>query len=952
MKTSAEIRQDFLRFFERRGHQIVPSDSLVPKDDPTLLFTNAGMNQFKDVFLETGTRPYNRAVDTQKVLRVSGKHNDLEEVGLDTYHHTFFEMLGNWSFGDYFKKEAIGWAWELLIKEWGLDPSRVYATVHGGDEGLGLESDEEAAGFWASETGIPREHILYFGSKDNFWMMGDTGPCGPCSEIHYDMRSDEERAAANGAGLVNAGDPRVIEVWNLVFIQYEARPDGSLRPLSAKHVDTGMGFERMVAVLQGKSSNYDTDLFAPLLARIAELSPVQALKGYDDIDLEAEESERARIAMRVIADHARAVSFAISDGVLPGNGGRGYVIRRILRRAIRYGYQTLGFTAPFMDRLLDVIVEQMGSQFPELTKNRDYVARVIRSEEESFLETLGTGITFFERIVPYVSAGSDSDLSDSVATLSADKGTLEILRNAYGDVAGGADRASSGRAIASAFLGSAKEGLIPGEVAFLLHDTYGFPVDLTQQMAREAGVGVEMGRYEALMEEQRERARAASQFGRGAFDGEWTVVSAEETDSVFVGYDREEVDSTHIVMMRLRDANGDNPGQAELVLGTTPFYAESGGQVGDVGEIISGDERLQVLDTFKEDGRIVHLVDRAPADATKPVRAAIASARRAEIKKHHSVTHLMHAALREVLGKHVSQKGSLVAPDRLRFDFGHFDKVSDEQLAAVSSRVNEMIQRNLPRTEERDVPIEDAMSRGATALFGEKYGERVRIISFDPDYSMELCGGTHVAATGEIGLFLFLNESSVAAGVRRVEAVAGNAAIAYVADRMKELHSVESHFKASQGSVAAEVAAVLDERKTLAREVEGLKVRLQAAALDDLISAARVRDGIRILAEKVAPCSMETLRSLGQEMRERMGSSSLGVLGTVDPDGEKVYLVASVSDDLVKDGIKAGEIVSRLARIVGGGGGGRPELATAGGKTPEKIDEALAAVDEILSDAR
>ncbi|MDA0875576.1 MAG: alanine--tRNA ligase, partial [Bacteroidetes bacterium] len=737
-KTANQIRAEFLSFFQEKGHTIVPSDSLVPGNDPTLMFTNAGMNQFKDVFLGEGERSYVRAVDTQKCLRVSGKHNDLDEVGYDTYHHTFFEMLGNWSFGDYFKKEAIGWAWELLTERWGLDPARMYATVHEGDAKLNLEADEEAEGYWKSETSIPHDHIMRCWSKDNFWMMGDTGPCGPCSEIHYDMRSDEERKAKPGIELVNQDHPQVIEIWNLVFIQYNAQNDGSLKTLPAKHVDTGAGFERVVAVLQGKKSNYDTDVFAAILDAISAKSKETGGKPYQEIAADPA-AEKQAIALRVMADHLRTISFAVADGVMPGNAGRGYVIRRILRRAVRYGYQTLGFREPTMTTLVPVVVQEMGGQFPELKKQQAYIERVVRAEEESFLETLGTGIESFEWVANHLSGqGADA------ASVEKDRGTMDLLLKAWTH---GEDR----KAIVADFLANAKAGSLAGEIAFLLHDTYGFPVDLTQLMAREAGFDVDMKRYAELMDEQKERARAASSFKVDmSGEGGWTQVS-DGSDSAFTGYEASE-GSARIRAMRTVEGK-DGAEHHEIILDATPFYAESGGQVGDIGVLNVGGEDIRVLDTQKQGGKIIHLVDRLPEDASSDVRALVDAARRERIVKHHSVTHLMHAALRERLGDHVAQKGSLVTPGHLRFDFSHFEKVGDEDLRAIEDRVNAVIQRNIAKQEERDVPIKEALSRGATALFGEKYGEKVRMITFDPAYSIELCGGIHVNATGEIGLF-------------------------------------------------------------------------------------------------------------------------------------------------------------------------------------------------------
>ncbi|MEX0821438.1 MAG: alanine--tRNA ligase [Rhodothermales bacterium] len=944
MRSSREIRNTFLTFFEERGHEVVPSDSLVPADDPTLLFTNAGMNQFKDVFLGTGDRPYRRAVNTQKCLRVSGKHNDLEEVGLDTYHHTFFEMLGNWSFGDYFKKEAIEWAWELFVDVYGLDPQRLYATVHAGDERLGLEPDDEAADLWRRNTGIDPNHVLPGSSEDNFWMMGDTGPCGPCSEIHIDLRSDEERGKVPGSELVNADHPQVMELWNLVFIQYNALPDGTLDPLKARHVDTGMGFERLVAVLQGKTSNYDTDLFEPLLNTVASLSPRPEIVSYHAIEVDdRQERERCRVAMRVVADHVRTIAFAIADGVSPGNVGRSYVIRRILRRAVRFGYQTLGIREPFIYRLVDPLQEKMGDTFPELRRQREYIEKVIRSEEENFLETLGTGIGFFEQVTPYVHrlAGEDGAAAESVVEdLLADRQTMALLDNAYD--------APGREGVVKQFAATASTGRVPGEVAFLLHDTYGFPIDLTQLMAREEDLGVDMDRYDVLMDEQKDRARAATSFkiDQSRVD-EWTSVTPGE-DFVFVGYDELEVDQASVRAMRSVRVDGDDV-RYEVVLDRTPFYAESGGQVGDVGVLEVGGERIEVQDTQKLQDRIVHVVDRLPEAPDAPVRAVVDAARRTRIQKHHTATHLVHAALRELLGEHVQQKGSLVAPDRLRFDFSHYDRVSDEELQQIEARVNEVIQRNVPRHEARDVPIEEARERGAMALFGEKYGDRVRVITFDPGFSVELCGGTHVEATGEIGVLRFVSEGSVASGVRRVEAVAGEEALEHIEREIEELNRVRGQFKGLQRSVSEEVHEIIEENRRLQQTVADLRREQLAGRLDGFIEAARQVDGVRLVTGRLEPASMDALHELGQTLRDRLGDGSVAILGTVDPEGEKVYMVAGVADDVVASkGLKAGDLVGRLARIVGGGGGGRPTLATAGGRQPEKLDEALDNADDVV----
>ena len=849
----------------------------MPHDDPTLLFTNAGMNQFKDVFLGEGSRDYVRAADTQKCLRVSGKHNDLEEVGHDTYHHTFFEMLGNWSFGDYFKKEAIRWAWDLLVHRWGLAPDRLYATVHEGDEALGLAPDDEAAELWRSETAINPDHVLFCPSKDNFWMMGDTGPCGPCSEIHIDLRPDDERAREPGRLLVNQDDPRVMEIWNLVFIQYNAHGDGTLEPLAAKHVDTGMGFERVVAVLQGKSSNYDTDLFASLLQTIADLSPRSEIKGYDEIDAD-DEREKIRIAMRVVADHIRAVAFAIADGAVPANEGRGYVIRRILRRAVRYGYQTLGLREPFLYRLVEPLKETMGALFPELERHQERIEHTIRAEEKSFLHTLGKGIAFFERITPYLkelaAGGSDSHVKAVLASLQDDARALDLLQKAYVDTG---QRA----VILERFAASAVAHNVPGEVAFLLHDTYGFPIDLTHLMAREEGLGVDMAGYNELMGQQRERARAASGFkGTQIARQDASVTASTEVlgATTFVGYETARTDDSRILDVRQVRVSDDEQ-RYEIVLDRTPFYAESGGQVGDTGVLRVGEEEVRVLNTQKDDGTILHYVDRLPTTLDAPVQAVVDAARRARIKKHHTVTHLMHAALREVLGPHVAQKGSLVAPDHLRFDFSHFERVTPDELRRVEQRVNEVLQRNIRKQEEADVPFEEAVARGAMALFGEKYGDRVRVITFDPDYSVELCGGIHVDATGEIGLFRFLSEGSIAAGIRRVEAVAGQDALAFIDREVDELGRVRGQFRALQRPSDEEVADLIDQKKRLEKELDRVRQQSLAAGLDALIGQARSLGATRLVTGRVENTDMETLRTLGETLRDRLGAGAVRCAG-------------------------------------------------------------------------
>ena len=960
-RTSEEIRRQFMQFFEQKGHEVVPSASLVPEGDSTLLFTNAGMNQFKDVFLGTGQRPYSRAVDTQKCLRVSGKHNDLEEVGHDTYHHTFFEMLGNWSFGDYFKAEAIQWAWELLVERWGLAPDRLYATVHAGDEQFGLDADEEAYDLWRSQTPLPDERVLYEPSRENFWMMGDTGPCGPCSEIHVDLRPEELRAETPGRELVNADHPQVMELWNLVFIQYNAQTDGSLEPLADRHVDTGMGFERMVAVLQGKESTYDTDLFAPLLQAVADLSPREEVRGYDDLRIDDEdEHERVRIALRVVADHIRAIAFAISDGVMPSNEGRGYVIRRILRRAVRYGYQTLALDEPFLYRLVDPLVEKMGGQFDGLVEQQNYIEQAIQSEEESFLETLGTGIEFFERVAPYVTSFQEEDGEEEeplLGELQGDSRAMDLLEKAYVDT-------DDPRQILRSFAHTARNGTLPGEVAFLLHDTYGFPIDLTQLMARERDLAVDMEGYDALMERQQQRARAASEFAVDQSEVHaWQPVTEGDTSSVFVGYDQDAVDDAEIRAVRVVETEEGR--QYEVELSHTPFYAKAGGQVGDTGTLRIGDDTVPVLDTQYEGERIAHTVDALPEHLEGPVRARVDTERRRKIRVHHTATHLMHAVLRETLGDHVQQKGSLVAPDRLRFDFSHFDAVDEDTLRDMEQRINTVIQHNIPKQEARDVPIDQALDRGATALFDEQYGDRVRVITFDPEFgpettssrwsgrSMELCGGTHVDATGEIGLFRFLSEGSVASGVRRVEAVAGEAALAHVESQLEELQHARRQFRSRPDSLPGAIAELQAERERLQDEVDQLRRNQLADRLDTFVAEnATTVDGVTVVTGRLDRASMDDLQDLGQQLRDRLGAGAVGVLGSRGEDGEKAYVVATVADDLIAEhDLQAGALVGGLGARLGGGGGGRPALASAGGRDTEALDAVLGAVPSIVAAA-
>ncbi|MEO1075200.1 MAG: alanine--tRNA ligase, partial [Bacteroidota bacterium] len=909
-----------------------------------------------------------------------GKHNDLEEVGLDTYHHTFFEMLGNWSFGDYFKREAITWAWELLTETWGLDPDRLYVTVHEGDTELGLDADTEAATLWRDETGIDASHILYAPSKDNFWMMGDTGPCGPCSEIHYDGRTPDERAQVPGQDLVNQDHPSVIEIWNLVFIQYNAQTDGSLEALAAKHVDTGMGFERICAVLQGKTSNYDTDLFAALLQAIADLSG--EVKGYVSAD------EKQQIAMRVIADHVRTVAFAIADGAQPSNTGRGYVIRRILRRAVRYGYQSLGLKEPFLHRLMSTLVAEMGDAFPELREQQDYIERVTKAEEESFLRTLRDGIDLFEAFADAIEPFAKRfdkvgpfglvDMGDARRKESSFRKQIEALfdqseefRVAVQNLIKRLEADPKAQGVVDKSMGSDREWAaksvgyyagsshIPGEVAFLLYDTYGFPVDLTALMAREEGLTVDMARFEELLEEQRARGRA----DRTAIDQSqvdtWvpTVFAEANGEAIeFVGYDALSVGDARILKTRsVRPSSGEDENAAprhEVVLNTTPFYAESGGQIGDTGTLTVGGETVAVLDTQKDaEGTIIHIVDKLPQDVDAPVAAQVDGSTRGQTERHHTATHLLHAALREILGPHVQQKGSLVAPDRLRFDFSHYERVAADELAQIERRINDLVQQNIPKQEERAVPIEEAKARGAMALFGEKYGDTVRVITFDTDISVELCGGTHVDATGAIGLVKLTSEGSVASGVRRVEAVAGAAALDFLAEQAATLDAVRGQFKTLNRPVEDAVADLVQQTKDQEKEIAALKGQLAASGVDDLLKDATDVDGVRLVRGAIDGADAKTLQDLAADLRERLGESAVVVLGSADLDAGKAMLVCAVTDDLTKRSVQAGKLVGLLAKRVGGGGGGRPTLATAGGRQPEHLDAALEAAEALLRDA-
>jgi len=877
--TATEIRQAFLDFFVSKGHIIVPSAPIVIKNDPTLMFTNAGMNQFKDIFLGEAPAKAPRAADTQRCLRVSGKHNDLEEVGIDTYHHTMFEMLGNWSFGDYFKKEAIAWGWELLTQVYKLPKDRLYITYFEGDDKEGLEKDTESHELWKAL--VAEDHILRGNKKDNFWEMGETGPCGPCSEIHYDSRPDSERALVDGATLVNADHDQVIEIWNIVFMQFNRLKGGALQPLPAKHVDTGMGFERLVRVLQGKTSNYDSDVFQPMIQFIAEKSG----KPYNSKAKPGDADWNEAVAMRVLADHIRAISFAIADGQLPSNNKAGYVIRRILRRAVRYSYQYLGFKEPFLNQLVPLLADQFKGVFDNLYSQKDFVQKVVLEEEVSFLRTLQQGITYFEN-------------------------------NIVGDLVWGDLN---------------KTGKIPGESAFLLSDTYGFPIDLTELMAREKGLTVDMEGFEKALQEQKSRSRAAT-----AIDtGDWVVL--KDNDSVeFTGYDETET-VAHVVKYRKVTAKGKE--QYQIVLDKTPFYAESGGQVGDRGELVFPDgEIIMVTDTKKENGLIVHFVDKLPEDIDDALTAIVDPALRSQTNSNHSATHLLHAAMKQVLGSHVNQKGSLVNADYLRFDFSHFAKVTDEELAQTEAIVNQKVRENIPLKEERSVLYAEAITSGVTALFGEKYGEYVRVITFDDTFSKELCGGTHVKATGQIGFFKIVAESAVAAGVRRIEAITGVAAEVYITNQNQLIDQLKELLK-NPKDLAKSVESLLDENAKLKKEIEKSILEKSSGLKNELAQKVEAINGINFIAQKVALPNTEAVKNLAYQLKDIV--TDLFLVLAADFDG-KPSLTVMIAENLVKEkGLNAGNIVRELAKEIKGGGGGQPFFATAGGSDASGLDVAL-----------
>jgi len=867
---SNKIRQAFLDFFESKGHAIVPSAPMVVKGDPTLMFTNAGMNQFKDIFLGNAPRRYPRAADTQKCLRVSGKHNDLEEVGHDTYHHTMFEMLGNWSYGDYFKAEAIAWAWELLTEVYRLPAERMYATVFEGSAEDGVAFDSEAYDCWLKY--LPADHIIRGNKHDNFWEMGETGPCGPCSEIHYDLRDPEEIAAVPGRDLVNQSNPHVIEIWNLVFMQFNRKADGKLEPLAAKNIDTGMGFERLCMILQGKKSNYDTDVFQPTIGRIAAM----AAKRYGD-------DEKADVAMRVIADHLRAIAFSIADGQLPSNVKAGYVIRRILRRAVRYGYTYLGFNEPFICRLVAGLVEQMGAQFPELKAQQNLIERVIEEEESAFLRTLATGI----------------NLLDGVIAETKKAGRTEIA----------------------------------GKEAFLLYDTYGFPIDLTQLIAREQGVTVDLAGFEVELQAQKARSRNAA-----VVDTDDWVELIPLKQSEFVGYDMLEAD---VRIARYRRVVSKGKTSYQLVFDRTPFYGNSGGQVGDTGYIASANERIDVVASEKENGQIIHIVTTLPENPEALFHAVVDPRRRQSAANNHTATHLMHAALRCVLGTHVEQKGSLVTPDYLRFDFSHFQKVSAEELREVERLVNAMIRRNDPLVEKRDATKEEAAAAGAMMLFGEKYGERVRMVRFGD--SVELCGGTHTSATGNIGLFKIVNESAISAGVRRIEAVTGEAAenLLYNAEDM--MRRLSDMLRNSQ--VVAAVEKMLENNAALSREVEQARREQVNSLVEHVMAAMPEREGLSIFARRM-DLKADVVKDVAFAVRARR-RNIVFVVGSVV--NSKPTITVALGDDIVARGVNAGAIVREAARAIRGGGGGQAFFATAGGKDAEGLQQAIDRVVELVN---
>ncbi len=866
--TSGEIRQAFLDFFQSKGHTIVPSAPIVVKNDPTLMFTNAGMNQFKDYFLGNKKAPYSRAADTQKCLRVSGKHNDLEEVGVDTYHHTMFEMLGNWSFGDYFKIEAIEWSWQLLTEVYKIPKDRLYASVFEGDAKEGIPASSIALKKWKEL--LPDEQIVYGNKKDNFWEMGDTGPCGPCSEIHVDCRPDEERKKIPGQALVNKDHPQVIEIWNNVFIQFNRKKDGSLEPLPATHVDTGMGLERLVRVLQNKTSNYDTDIFSGTIEATAAISG----KKYDGSDT------KEAVAFRVIADHIRAISFTIADGQLPSNTGAGYVIRRILRRAVRYYYSYLDYKKPLLMQLVPVLAKQFENVFPELHQQLDFVAKVIREEEDAFLRTLEKGLKRIDDII------------------------------------------------------AASKGTISGAAAFELYDTYGFPIDLTRLIATEQGLKVDEAGFEAEMKQQKDRSRAAT-----TVDAEdWVIL--QEGANTFVGYDQLEA-TAQVLKYRRVKAKGKEGYQ--LVLNQTPFYAESGGQVGDRGWLDFGETTVEVIDTKKDNDLIIHFTESIPASVAVAVTAKVNPELRKKTTLHHSATHLLHAALRQVLGAHVAQKGSLNNEDNLRFDFSHFAKMTPEEIAQVERIVNEKIRENIPVV-IKSLPKEEALKLGAMALFGEKYGDVVRVVVMDPNYSVELCGGTHVGATGELGLFKITSESAIAAGVRRVEAICGEAAENFVNEQANLLQSLREALKNPKDLLRA-VEQLQQDFADLKKQAEALEARQLTALRDELLTKEQFINGIHFIGAQVEVSNLDALKKLCNDLKLPARDHVAVLVANING---KPYVAVGLADAVnASKGLDAGKIIKeQVAPLIKGGGGGQKTLATAGGQETQQL---AAVIDKVKS---
>lgn len=862
---SNEIRQAFLDFFAAKQHKTVSSAPMVIKDDPTLMFTNAGMNQFKDIFLGNSPIKYNRIANSQKCLRVSGKHNDLEEVGHDTYHHTMFEMLGNWSFGDYFKEDAINWAWELLTVEFKLPKDRLYASVFEGSEEDKLGRDDEAAKFW--EKYLPVEQIINGNKKDNFWEMGETGPCGPCSEIHVDLRSDEERKQVSGRDLVNQDHPQVIEIWNLVFMQYNRKADSSLEALPHQHVDTGMGFERLCMAMQGKTSNYDTDVFQPIIQALAKMSGVEYGKN-EEID----------IALRVISDHIRTIAFAITDGTLPSNNKAGYVIRRILRRAVRYGYTFLGFKEPFMYRLIPVLIEVMGGHFPELKKQQSLIEKVVMEEENSFLRTLENGIRLLDQII-------EKTKSDDYKVVS-------------------------------------------GKLAFELYDTFGFPLDLTELILKENDLVVNRKEFNEAMEAQKSRSRSATSVDTG----DWVEILKDDVEE-FVGYDYL---STDVKITRYRKISAKGKDQFQLVFNITPFYGESGGQVGDTGYIEANGEKISIIDTKKEHGLIVHFAKQLPADPTVQFKAVVSESKRTLTANNHTATHLMHHALREVLGEHVEQKGSLVNPDHLRFDFSHFNKLSEEEIAKVEEIVNAKIRENISIEIKNNIPMAEAVNLGAMALFGEKYGDLVRVIKFED--SVELCGGTHVEATGQIGFFKITSEGAISAGVRRIEAITAVKAEQFINDKLNTLKDIERIFKSNQNLIK-NIEDLMSENSGLKKDLDGfMKDRLKVIK-NDLKGHVSVTKDVNFITEPLTVGNAGDIKDIAFQLKGEL--ENLVFISGADLNG-KANITIMFSDNLVKEyDLNAGAIIREAAKEIKGGGGGQPFFASAGGKDPKGLEKAI-----------